>query len=329
MRFQNKTTSGMKRFLLTIVLLCSLSGAVKVYAQREPQFTNYMDNKLIYNPGYAGATENICATLLYHNQWSSFQSDLDKSTAPITQTFTLHGPINFFEKVDLGAGVHFLNDNLGFEHTFSMGIDLSYKRRIPQLANSMLSGGLSLGYVQTDLKGDWKPADPSDTRLPGSVSDKSPDFGFGLYLNNPNFYGGISALHLTSPSLTWAGGGNSRIPRAYYFIAGYNYYIPDYKLELRPGTLVRTDFAKTQYDIHLIAMYNSFVFLGLNYHAQDALSLIGGIYLNKSLKLQGSYDITTSDARPFGGKIEVLLNYCFNIPIGYSTPVYHKSSLWL
>ena len=320
----------MKRYLLLafLLFLCSVA---QLHAQREPQFTNYMDNKLIYNPAFAGSTENISATILYHNQWSDFHSSIDNSKAPITETFTLHGPLDMFPKVELGAGVHFLNDNLGFEHTFSAGLDLSYKKRLPNVGTngSILSGGLSIGYVQSDLAGDWKPQDPTDTRLPGSVSDKSPDFGLGAYLTNQNFYAGASALHVTSPSLTWEGGGQSKIPRAYYFIAGYNYYMDQYKLEIMPGTLIRTDFAKTQYDIHTIAMYNHFVFVGLNYHAQDALSIIGGIYILKNTKLQGSYDITTSDASAFGGKIEVLLNYSFNLNLAPAAPLYHKSSLWL
>ena len=317
----------MNKYLLSVFLLCVCS-VYKVHAQREPQFTNYMDNKLIYNPAYAGSTENICATILYHNQWSSFKSDLDNSTAPITQTFTLQGPLPISDKLKFGAGVHFLNDNLGFEHTFSAGIDFSY-RKVLKNDIGTLSAGLSLGYIQTDLKGDWKAQDPSDTRLPGSVSDKSPDIGLGVYLTSPSYYAGVSALHLTQPSLTWAGGGNSMIPRAYYFIAGYNYQIPNTKFELRPGTLVRTDFAKTQYDLHIIGLYNSFVGVGLNYHAQDALSILGTLYLRKDLQLQGSYDITTSDARPFGGKIEVLLKYCFHIEVGSLPPIAPKGTRYL
>lgn len=316
----------MKKFLLSALLLCSCV-IYRAEAQREPQFTHYMYNKLIYNPGYAGSQENICATLLYHNQWSNFHSDLDKSTNPITQTFTLHSPLTI-NNIDLGAGVHFLNDNLGFEHTFSFGADISYRKKL-SFAN--LGAGLSLGYVQTDLKGDWKAQSPDDSRLPGTVSDKSPDIGFGLYMKdiNSNWYAGVSALHLTQPKLTWAGGGNSVIPRAYYLIAGYNYLVPGTKFELQPGTLVRSDFAKTQYDLHIIGMYNQFVWGGLNYHAQDALSLMLGLNLKLGLKISFSYDITTSDARPFGGKTEVLLNYCFHLNLGTKDLNYHKSSRYL
>src|SRR3569833_3388608 len=102
----------MKRIILPALLLF-MCVFYRAEAQREPQFTQYMFNKLVYNPGYAGSQENICATLLYHNQWSSFHSDLDKSQAPVTETFTIHSPLDIVPNVDLGVGLHMMKGGRG------------------------------------------------------------------------------------------------------------------------------------------------------------------------------------------------------------------------
>ena len=82
--FQNQ--NGWMRKNIFLSFLFCFAGAISVYAQRDPQLTQHMENKLQYNPAYSGTKDAICATLVYHNQWSSFKPSLDDgSTAPITQ----------------------------------------------------------------------------------------------------------------------------------------------------------------------------------------------------------------------------------------------------
>src|SRR5689334_14421366 len=57
--------------LLAAFLLLSLN-LFKASAQQDPQFSQYQFAKLYYNPGYAGANDAICGTLLYRNQWTGF-----------------------------------------------------------------------------------------------------------------------------------------------------------------------------------------------------------------------------------------------------------------
>src|SRR5881394_3635119 len=100
-----------------------------VQAQQESQFTNYMFNKLIYNPAYAGTQGNyVCANLLYHNQWTNFKSTEDESKAPITQTFSIHTPFGIGGH-EFGAGLSILNDGAGWQKRLSINGAINYHKQ--------------------------------------------------------------------------------------------------------------------------------------------------------------------------------------------------------
>ena len=77
------------RNTVTLGLLVSLvfSGSLAL-AQQDPQFSQNMFAKLAVNPGFAGANDAICATLLYRNQWTGFGGE------PKTMLFTGDLPLD-------------------------------------------------------------------------------------------------------------------------------------------------------------------------------------------------------------------------------------------
>src|SRR5690625_5360429 len=83
----------MTRFikLSSVVLLFLLSDFL--FAQQDPQYTQYMYNMNVVNPAYAGSKESLSLTGLYRKQWSGLES------ATATFTLSLHSPVG--EKVGL------------------------------------------------------------------------------------------------------------------------------------------------------------------------------------------------------------------------------------
>ena len=59
----------MKKLLF---LLCILAASMQVQAQQDHQYTQFMYNKLLINPGYAGARGVPSVTGIYRNQWLGF-----------------------------------------------------------------------------------------------------------------------------------------------------------------------------------------------------------------------------------------------------------------
>ena len=321
--FKSTLLPKMKKVLLFTIVLSAVF-SVKLSAQREPQQTQYMLNKLSFNPAYAGTQGNkICATMLYHNQWANFKSTEDASTAPKTLFFNAHSPIQIGNN-EFGLGIQIISDNLGFEKNTTFGASGSYHKKFKFATASV---GLSVNVSQLVLNGAWKQLDQNDPLIKnGSLTGTSFGIGSGIYLYDPKWYAGLSFQNMNNPSLPW--GKISNVPPAMYTTGGYNYRIKNTKLDLLPSILVRTDFKKTQLDVSCLVQYNQQIFAGLNYHSGDAIALIGGVNY-KSFTIGASYDLTTSDASPFGGKLEFLVKYCFQLNLVPNEIIFHKSPRFL
>ncbi|MGZ5244109.1 MAG: PorP/SprF family type IX secretion system membrane protein [Bacteroidia bacterium] len=320
---------------LLLILAVGLVCCFKVNAQQEPMFTHYMFNKLTYNPAYAGSRDAICATLVYHNQWTGFDGP-DKEGAPITQNFAIHAPIKVGDKADLGVGFHITNDKSGFIGTTGFWGSVAYKKK---LSFAELGLGLNAGLAQQTLGATWRMEHPNDKRLPNKASSSVFDAGAGVYLNALNWYAGVSALHLTAANAKWVEtGGNTvdyKITPCYFLTGGYNMPL-NANFELQPSFIVKTDFAKTVADVTALALYKQKIWGGLNYRAEriTALSAMVGIYPFANLSIGYSYDIATIAKKgdpnpPFGGSHEIMANYCFKIGLTPKEDVWHKSPRFL
>jgi type IX secretion system PorP/SprF family membrane protein len=97
-------------FCLSLMLL-----TIVVYAQQDPQLTQYMFNSIYVTPGAAGVDGVTRATALHRSQWQGYQSSFDDGGAPTTQLFTFTAPIF---KLKRGFGAYALLDKSGPLNTF-------------------------------------------------------------------------------------------------------------------------------------------------------------------------------------------------------------------
>jgi hypothetical protein len=85
--------------------------------------------------------------------------------------------------------------------------------------------------------------------------------------------------------------------------------------QLRPSFLVKSDVAVTQFDINVLAVYNSQFWGGLSYRFQDAVCPMIGFQNvaedNSGIKVGLAYDFNTSRLRTANnGSVEIFVNYC-------------------
>ena len=88
----------MKRIFLILTLLLS---SCYTFSQQDAQFTQYMDNPLYVNPGYAGSRGMLNATMIHREQWVGIEG------APRSTSFSLHSPLSY---ESLGLGVTVVNE---------------------------------------------------------------------------------------------------------------------------------------------------------------------------------------------------------------------------
>ena len=301
----------MKRILL-IAATALLTGAV--HAQQDPQFTQWMNDKLSFNPGVAGTDGANCLNLFYRQQWSGF----DRS--PKSMLLNFHAPVKALKG---GLGVTFYNDKLGQETNNILR--LSYSYHLP-IKSAKLGIGIGLGLLGKKLGNDWHPPDgplnlePDLAISETAVSANSFDLNFGLFYFKPdNYYIGLSSTHLTGQDLKDL---SIQVARHYYFMAGYTYPLND-MIKLRPNLLVKSDAQETTVDINVNALFNNMFWVGLSYRTEDAIAPMAGFQHSwnnedetapQTIRIGYSYDVTTSELSNYSsGSHEIMLTYCFNL----------------
>ncbi len=297
-----------KIYALTFILILPLAG----WAQQNVQFTQYMFNKIYYNPAVAGTGGAICINALHRSQWVGFDG------APTTQNINGNIPIR---AVHGGFSVSVINDQIGFFQNIEAGLGYAYQL---ELARGTLGFGASVRFINNAVNNaDWRPADQSvpDFGIPAqAASGLSIDPTFGIYYNSDKIWAGVSSLNLVETTAALNGNIGSvgyRNARHYYLMAGYNWEIPASNWIIMPSTLVKTDARSSPtFDVNIMGMYNNKFWGGVTYRLQDAVGVNIGYQILPSLKAGYSYDIATGDlSSQGGGSHEIMLKYCFRIEI--------------
>lgn len=306
----------MKKLFSKIIILIFLSGLAS--AQQDPQFTQFMFNKLVYNAGYPGVSGGSCGIIQYKKQWSGFDG------APQSMAVCANSPL---PGLPLGVGLTVINDNLGpMKSTFAR-IGSSYKLKI---GPGDLGLGIDFGIIQKSFTTNWIVPEPlrNDPRIPGSYGSNgynngelnklSFDIGFGAYYEIPNqLYIGLSSTHLPAQTVKGDNSLQFELSRHYYIMAGYSAVITPW-LKVKPNILTKTDVASTSFDANLNLLWSDMFWIGGTYRSSNAVAFLAGIQLpfgpgnSGTLKIGYSYDLTTGSMASNAGQThELILGVCY------------------
>ncbi len=305
----------MKKIFTTLTLAFSTITSVS-FAQQDPQFTQFMHSKLIYNPGYAGTSEAICANVLGRQQWVNFPG------APKTGLLSFDMPIG---RLPLAIGVNIMSDQIGFDKTIFARLAVAYNRHI---GAGVLGVGVDAGLINKQFNGNWITPDGNsaqDASIPGYQATTSNtlnvgltkaafDLGFGIYYGIANkMYVGISSSHLTAQDIAQSSSVKYAVARHYYIIGGYTFEIGQGgKHGINPNVKVKTDAASTQLDVNLTYIFDRKLSVGVTYRMQDAIAPMLGYKFPMGLRVGYSYDVTLSKIKGYSsGTHEILIGFCF------------------
>ena len=285
-----------------------------VSAQQDPEFTQFMFNKMYYNPAYAGVEGITHFNLLLRSKWTGYASTYDGAGgAPNTQVFTVNAPIY---KLKSGFGAYLMNDNLGNVNNLSFQGSYAYHLAIKE---GKLSLGVSVGFFSQSIDfSKYRPSDPNDPALTlvGKDTQVRFDMGAGAYYQAKKFYISASVGHLASPSFNF---GIESIRNALqptlYVMGGYHYEV-SYNLIITPSLMVQSDFNKTLINFGAIARVNEKFWGGITYKYQESVAMILGMSLLKTKALEVGYgfDYIVHDQ-------EAKQPTSHEIRLGYSLPV--------
>lgn len=294
-----------------IMLLTGIS--YLAVGQQDLQFTQFMFNKIYYNPAVAGSGGAICVNALHRSQWVGFEG------APTSQNLNINAPI---KKLHGGLALKVSNDQIGYFQNFNVGLGYAYQM---ELANGTLGFGLNVELFTSSINNaSWTPPDASaiDVAIPtANTQGITVDGSFGVYYENDTWWAGFSSARLAETPTDFDNSYNSITKfynrRHYYVMGGYNWQIPSSNIELRPSLLLKTDFgASSVVDVNVMGVYNNKFWGGVTYRLTEAVAVNVGYQFTESLKAGYSYDIGINGiSQHGGGSHEIFLNYCFKIEI--------------
>lgn len=304
------------RGILTAMVCTVALGTL--HAQQDPQFSQYMFDRLSINSAVAGVSGNFCATAIMRQQWSGFDG------APKTGLINLQAPL---AKINSGVGLSVYFDKLGQENTTAARVHYAYHFK-PGGGPGVLSVGVYAGLTSRTLGSKWVAIDPvaTDAAIPENGRSASAfDLGAGIYYENPKLWVGLSSTQLPESDLKDVSIQNRR---HYYAQAGYKWDI-NADMQLQPSLLVKSDGTSTQFDIGALLLYKQMVWLGVGFRTEDAIAPMIGYQVkpgkgNSMLRIGYSYDVTTSELKNYSsGSHEIMLNYCFQIVKPPQREIYH------
>lgn len=276
------------------------------FAQQDPQFSQYMFDRLSINPAVAGTSGQLCATAILRQQWSGFEG------APKTGLLNVHKDI---KKISSGVGLSVYLDELGQQKSTFARLHYSFHRKV-QGGKGTIAFGVYAGLGSHGLSSNWIARDPvaNDNAIPDNgISQSGFDLGAGIYYKTQKFWAGISSTHIPQTELDDV---SIKMARHYFVQAGYDWHINNNPMYvLQPSVLVKSDATSTQIDLNALFLYNNQVWLGVGYRTEDAIAPMLGYQWapdTKSMFRFGySYDVTTSKLSNYSsGSHELMVNYC-------------------
>ena len=287
-----------------------------IHAQWDAQISQYWKTKTHFNPSFAGETTDLQAVVLHRQQW------LGITRAPKTFIMSADMPIKFFDRVH-GVGLTMMTETIGLYSNKSIGGQYAYKKKFGKnMLNLGGQAGLStIGFDASKIH--LTDESNTDEAIPtGGGGGKAYDINLGVSWVAPNYYAGISATHVTSPSIDIGENATTFVSRTYYFTAGYNIRFQNPLYELQPSVLIKSDAVFTQYDVTTRLIYNKMFNGGVSWRKDDGFVFLLG-FRYKQIDAGYAYDLSTSEiAKASSGTHEFFVR--FLMPINLQNAVKNR-----
>ena len=290
-----------------------LLSACSAFAQQDVQYTQFMYDKLTFNPAYAGAKGFPAASAIARQQWVGYDG------APSSQALSFHTPLR---RDRVGLGLRLQNDVIGPTRATSLG--LAYAYHLPVGAGTYVSVGFDASAMQYRI--DWRELYGADDEPAGERDDAGSrvfgNVGAGALLYADRFYVGLSAPRVLQNRLSTLDEVPTDGKEALhgYLMAGYDLPLgTDYSL--RPAVNLKyAANAPLDADLNATVVWRELLGLGLSYRTGGALTESRGesvdvllsVMPDRRLTLGFAYDHTLTEVRDHSsGSFEVMAGYVF------------------
>lgn len=303
---------------IPIVVLLAFT-ALTARAQYDVSFGHYWAMEPSFNPAAVGKESKLNVAVAYALQMAGFEHNPNTMYAAVDMPF-------YALKSYHGAGIQFINDNIGLFSHKRFGLQYAYQ---PQLFGGKLSVGLQLSMLSESFDGSKveleDSSDPAFTS--SSLNGTGFDISAGVYYKHRNWYIGISALHLNTPTVELGEKNELAVSSSYYLTGGYNIRLKNPFLTIQTSALGRTDGVAYRADVSGRLIYTHekrVMYAGLSYSPTNSVTVqIGGII--RGIRVGYSYEIYTSAINIGNGSHELYVGYQTELNLYKKGRNLHKS----
>jgi type IX secretion system PorP/SprF family membrane protein len=282
------------------------------YAQQIPQYSQYMRNPYLLNPGAAGVYDFVDVTMGGRWQWAGF------SNAPMTGYLAITSPLTKKQKPRFNPSIRTSDGiprnpeiNTGkLKHAVggvivadqygafrNLSINGTYALHLPVSKNLNLSFGTRVGLSNNAFMPDRAQV------LSGTIDNSYQQFnangssryimniGAGLYLYSKRLFVGIASDHLAKDFVSFGSGTMNFDSKMHFnFMAGYKFNLNE-EWTLTPAAVAKfMRPAPLSIEGTLMAEYKEFLWFGASYRHTDAIIGMLGLNISNVFKIGYSFD---------------------------------------
>jgi type IX secretion system PorP/SprF family membrane protein len=290
-------------------LLIIVCFAVRILAQQDAQFSQYLFAQNVLNPSLSGLELNPSVQFLYRSQYLGYTGSFDNTGTLNTQLVNVQMPL---QKLKAGIGFTAINDVVAAQSNQNVKISFA---KILKVNSGILSVGLSAGVFNKTIKDELRPRESGDNIIPVGQSQLKPDFGIGVNYKTQQYFIGLAINHLNNPKFDYGTNeGKSILYKTISSLIGVNLQINN-ELVITPTILIRNSLQTLTYDTGIVGYYKNKYWVGSNFRNQDALTLLAGSHFLKEnkLKIGLAYDLVSSNQKVKSpSSAEIFVSYNFN-----------------
>lgn len=289
-------------------LYCFLFVVFIVKSQQDAHFNLYQFNPIIINPACVGSKDGVSAVIARRQQWIGFDG------APVTNCLSLHGPIL---NKNIGIGLTIINDVIGPKTLLGVYANMAYILRLND--KTKLSFGMNAGYNRYQFnysKIAFMPNTPEAIVNSQNLQTiNSLDINGGLYLKTNSFFIGLSATHLSMPTLNLNTDANStnlayQLSSHLFLTAGKSFKLNE-NIIFAPTVMVKKIYDQYGSDLNLNFLIFKKIWLGAFYRYGYGCGTLFQYHVNGSLKVAYSYETGLGNQINFGSSHEVVIGFDF------------------
>jgi type IX secretion system PorP/SprF family membrane protein len=290
----------MKR-VTNLILVFTILFTGLVYGQQDPHYTQYMYNRNILNPAYAGSRGDLSIGLLARTQWVGIDG------APDTQTLNIHSAIG----KGLGLGLSVIHDQIGPVEESNLALDVSYTLPVSDSGNLAFGVKGSFSFMNVGLFSQTDIIDATDVVFREDYKDTYPNVGAGLYYYTDKFYAGLSVPNiLENYSYTLNGHLFEDVSDKMHWFGtmGYVFDLSE-NLKLKPSTMVKmVAGSPISIDLNASLFINELFEVGLSYRDGDSIDALLGVQASPNIRIGYAYDYTLTNLGNYNsGSHELML----------------------